>query len=173
MNDRDAVSRRGLCQNYNFPPLPSLNSFSTCPSCSPPLFHPYPFCFLFLPFHPPPQKKSPTLLFIHLSLPSSIPSSPPLSTSCSAEISAETPVRLSGDRDGGCDITAPSADCQPSAVAMATSATACGAEAGEEAPAGEGGRGETGECVRNSFSLFFFFASPARFLDRRFAAVAS
>ncbi|KAG8000924.1 Myosin-M heavy chain [Nibea albiflora] len=35
--------------------------------------------------------------------------------SCSAEISAEAPVRLSGDRDGGCDITAPSTDCQPSA----------------------------------------------------------
>lgn len=68
--------------------------------------------------------------------------------SCSAEISAEAPVRLSGDRDGGCDITAPSTDCQPSAVAMATSATACGAEAGDEAPAGEGGggRGEAGEC---------------------------
>ncbi|XP_039890733.1 uncharacterized protein si:dkey-91i10.2 [Simochromis diagramma] len=66
--------------------------------------------------------------------------------SCSAEISAETPVRLSGDRDGGCDITAPSSDCQPSAVAMATSATACGAKAGEEAPAGEGGREEAGEC---------------------------
>ncbi|XP_008291404.1 uncharacterized protein arhgef49 [Stegastes partitus] len=68
--------------------------------------------------------------------------------SCSAEISAEAPVRLSGDRDGGCDITAPSTDCQPSAVAMATSATACGAEAGDEAPAGEGGGGreEAGEC---------------------------
>ncbi|XP_042282540.1 uncharacterized protein si:dkey-91i10.2 [Thunnus maccoyii] len=68
--------------------------------------------------------------------------------SCSAEISAEAPVRLSGDRDGGCDITAPSTDCQPSAVAMATSATACGAEAGDETPAGggEGGREEAGEC---------------------------
>ncbi|XP_028250281.1 uncharacterized protein arhgef49 [Parambassis ranga] len=68
--------------------------------------------------------------------------------SCSAEISAEAPVRLSGDQDGGCDITAPSTDCQPSAVAMATSATACGAEAGDEAPTGEGGGGrqEAGEC---------------------------
>ncbi|XP_029386705.1 uncharacterized protein arhgef49 isoform X2 [Echeneis naucrates] len=68
--------------------------------------------------------------------------------SCSAEISSEAPVRLSGDRHGGCDITAPSTDCQPSAVAMATSATACGAEAGDETPAGGGGggRGETGEC---------------------------
>ncbi|XP_042349984.1 LOW QUALITY PROTEIN: uncharacterized protein si:dkey-91i10.2 [Plectropomus leopardus] len=66
--------------------------------------------------------------------------------SCSAEISAEAPVRLSGDRDGGCDITAPSTDCQPSAVAMATSATACGAEAGDETPAGGGGREEAGEC---------------------------
>ncbi|TMS06584.1 Myosin-M heavy chain [Larimichthys crocea] len=69
--------------------------------------------------------------------------------SCSAEISAEAPVRLSGDRDGGCDITAPSTDCQPSAVAMATSATACGAEAGDETPAGGGGGGgreEAGEC---------------------------
>ncbi|XP_060909084.1 uncharacterized protein si:dkey-91i10.2 isoform X1 [Labrus mixtus] len=56
--------------------------------------------------------------------------------SCSAEISAEAPVRLSADRDGGCDITAPSTDCQPSAVAMATSATACEAEAGDETPAG-------------------------------------
>ncbi|XP_041857800.1 uncharacterized protein si:dkey-91i10.2 [Melanotaenia boesemani] len=68
--------------------------------------------------------------------------------SCSAEISAEAPVRLSGDRDGGCDITTSSTDCQPSAVAMATSATACRAEAGNEAPAGEGGGGseEAGEC---------------------------
>ncbi|KAK2840106.1 hypothetical protein Q5P01_013846 [Channa striata] len=68
--------------------------------------------------------------------------------SCSAEISAEAPVRLSGDQDGGCDITAPSTDCQPSAVAMATSATACRAEAGDETPAGGGGerRGEAGEC---------------------------
>ncbi|XP_040004794.1 uncharacterized protein si:dkey-91i10.2 [Xiphias gladius] len=68
--------------------------------------------------------------------------------SCSADISAEAPVRLSGDRDGGCDITAPSTDCQPSAVAMATSATACGAEAGDETPAGggAGGREEAGEC---------------------------
>uniref|UniRef100_A0A3B4X276 Rho guanine nucleotide exchange factor 49 n=1 Tax=Seriola lalandi dorsalis TaxID=1841481 RepID=A0A3B4X276_SERLL len=65
---------------------------------------------------------------------------------CSAEISAEAPVRLSGDRHGGCDITAPSTDCQPSAVAMATSATACGAEAGDETPAGGGGREEAGEC---------------------------
>ncbi|KAK2905789.1 uncharacterized protein arhgef49 isoform X2 [Channa argus] len=68
--------------------------------------------------------------------------------SCSAEISAEAPVRLSGDQDGGCDITAPSTDCQPSAVAMATSATACRAEAGDETPAGGGGerREEAGEC---------------------------
>ncbi|XP_070694514.1 uncharacterized protein arhgef49 [Pempheris klunzingeri] len=66
--------------------------------------------------------------------------------SCSAEISAEAPVRLSGDRDGGCDITAPSTDCQPSAVAMATSATACGAEAGDETPAGGVGGEEAGEC---------------------------
>ncbi|KAM9347797.1 uncharacterized protein arhgef49 [Symphorus nematophorus] len=66
--------------------------------------------------------------------------------SCSAEISAEAPVRLSGDQDGGCDITAPSTDCQPSAVAMATSATARGAEAGDETPAGGGGREEAGEC---------------------------
>ncbi|XP_029315297.1 uncharacterized protein arhgef49 [Cottoperca gobio] len=68
--------------------------------------------------------------------------------SCSAEISAEAPVRLSGDRDGGCDITAPSTDCHPSAVAMATSATACGAEAGDETPAGGGGGGreEAAEC---------------------------
>ncbi|XP_071336782.1 uncharacterized protein arhgef49 [Trachinotus anak] len=66
--------------------------------------------------------------------------------SCSAEISAEAPVRLSGDQHGGCDITAPSTDCQPSAVAMATSATACGAEAGDETPAGGGGREEAGEC---------------------------
>ncbi|KAM9342290.1 uncharacterized protein arhgef49 [Pholidichthys leucotaenia] len=66
--------------------------------------------------------------------------------SCSAEISSEAPVRLSGDRDGGCDITASSTGCQPSAVAMATSATACGAKAGDETPAGEGGREEAGEC---------------------------
>ncbi|CAJ1079146.1 uncharacterized protein si:dkey-91i10.2 [Xyrichtys novacula] len=64
--------------------------------------------------------------------------------SCSAEISAEAPVRLSADQDGGCDITAPSTDCQPSAVAMATSATACGAEAGDETPAGGGE--EAAEC---------------------------
>ncbi|XP_028992424.1 uncharacterized protein si:dkey-91i10.2 [Betta splendens] len=72
--------------------------------------------------------------------------------SCSAEISAEAPVRLSGDRDGARDITAPSTDCQPSAVAMATSATACRSEAGDETPAGGGGgegggrREEAGEC---------------------------
>ncbi|KAF7215359.1 uncharacterized protein arhgef49 [Nothobranchius furzeri] len=68
--------------------------------------------------------------------------------SCSAEISAEAPIRLSGDRDGGCDITASSADFQPSAVAMATPATACRSEAGDEAPEGGegGGRGEAGEC---------------------------
>ncbi|XP_076602908.1 uncharacterized protein arhgef49 isoform X2 [Chaetodon auriga] len=69
--------------------------------------------------------------------------------SCSAEISAEAPVRLSGDREGGCDITAPSTDSQPSAVAMATSATACRTEAGDETPAGGGGGGgreEAGEC---------------------------
>uniref|UniRef100_UPI0037E81521 uncharacterized protein arhgef49 n=1 Tax=Semicossyphus pulcher TaxID=241346 RepID=UPI0037E81521 len=65
--------------------------------------------------------------------------------SCSAEISAEAPVRLSGDRDGGCDIIAPSTDCQPSAVAMATSATACRAEAGDKTPAGGGGE-EAAEC---------------------------
>ncbi|XP_027879131.1 uncharacterized protein arhgef49 isoform X1 [Xiphophorus couchianus] len=68
--------------------------------------------------------------------------------SCSAEISAEAPVKLSGDRDGGCDITAPSPDCQPLAVAMATPTTACRAEAGDEASAGEaaGEREEAGEC---------------------------
>ncbi|XP_017276610.1 uncharacterized protein si:dkey-91i10.2 [Kryptolebias marmoratus] len=66
--------------------------------------------------------------------------------SCSAEISAEAPVRLSGDRDGGCDITASSADCQTSAVAMATAATtACRAEAGDVAPARGDGE-EAGEC---------------------------
>ncbi|XP_034417597.1 uncharacterized protein si:dkey-91i10.2 [Cyclopterus lumpus] len=58
--------------------------------------------------------------------------------SCSAEISSEAPVRLSGDRDGGCDVTAPPADCRPSAVAMATTATAASrAEAeDDETPAG-------------------------------------
>uniref|UniRef100_A0A7N6BKS0 Uncharacterized protein n=2 Tax=Anabas testudineus TaxID=64144 RepID=A0A7N6BKS0_ANATE len=66
--------------------------------------------------------------------------------SCSAEISAEAPVRLSGDQDGGCDITTPSTDCQPSAVAMATPVTACRTEAGDETPAGGGGREEEGEC---------------------------
>lgn len=123
-------------------------------------YPPYPFAFYSFPFTPPPSQ-SPTLLFTHLSpSPPLYVHLPPLFTSCSAEISAETPVRLSGDRDGGCDITAPSADCQPSAVAMATSATACGAEAGEEAPAGEGGREEAGECVRIlSLSLFLFFMS--------------
>nr|XP_046259909.1 uncharacterized protein si:dkey-91i10.2 isoform X2 [Scatophagus argus] len=65
--------------------------------------------------------------------------------SCSAEISAEAPVRLSGDRDGVSDITTPSTDCQPSAVAMATPATACRAEAGDKTPLG-GGREEAGEC---------------------------
>eukprot|EP00066_Takifugu_rubripes_P001212 XP_003962257.2 PREDICTED: uncharacterized protein LOC101063336 [Takifugu rubripes] len=65
--------------------------------------------------------------------------------SCSAEISAEAPVRLSGDRDGGSDITTPLTDCQPSAVAMATSATACGAEADDETPL-EGGE-EPAECL--------------------------
>ncbi|KAF6733755.1 Myosin-M heavy chain [Oryzias melastigma] len=66
--------------------------------------------------------------------------------SCSAEISTEAPVRLSGDRDGGCDITASSHGCQLSAVAMATSAVACKAEADEEALAEGGGREEAGEC---------------------------
>ncbi|XP_029967982.1 uncharacterized protein arhgef49 [Salarias fasciatus] len=72
--------------------------------------------------------------------------------SCSAEIS-EAPVRLSRDRHSGCDVTSPSPDCHPSAVAMATSATACGAEAGDEEPAGgrggRGGRGgeDAGECL--------------------------
>lgn len=162
MNDRDAVSRRGLCQNYNFPLF--LHSIPFPHVLFPPLFllSPLSFCFLFLPFHPP----LPTLPISHPSLHPSLSRPPlyvhlpPLFTSCSAEISAETPVRLSGDRDGGCDITAPSADCQPSAVAMATSATACGAKAGEEAPAGEGGREEAGECVRIlSLSLFLFFMS--------------
>lgn len=161
MNDRDAVSRRGLCQNYNFPLF--LHSIPFPHVLFPPLFllSPLSFCFLFLPFHPPPPSQSPTLLFTHLSpSPPLYVHLPPLFTSCSAEISAETPVRLSGDRDGGCDITAPSADCQPSAVAMATSATACGAKAAEEAPAGEGGREEAGECVRIlSLSLFLFFMS--------------
>ncbi|KAM4730749.1 uncharacterized protein arhgef49 isoform 2-T5 [Anableps anableps] len=69
--------------------------------------------------------------------------------SCSAEISTEAPVKLSGDRDGGCDITAPSLDCQPLAVAMATPTTACRAEAGDEALTGEAAeeREETGECL--------------------------
>nr|XP_020479630.1 uncharacterized protein LOC109974014 [Monopterus albus]XP_020479631.1 uncharacterized protein LOC109974014 [Monopterus albus] len=66
--------------------------------------------------------------------------------SCSAEISTEAPVRLSGDQDGGCDITVSSTDSQPSAVAMATSVTACRADAGDETPAGGGGREEAGEC---------------------------
>ncbi|XP_076011226.1 uncharacterized protein arhgef49 [Genypterus blacodes] len=65
--------------------------------------------------------------------------------SCSAEISAEAPVRLSGDQDGGSDITAPSTDCQSSPVAMATVATACRVAASDETPA-EGGRGEAAEC---------------------------
>uniref|UniRef100_A0A3Q1EBZ2 Rho guanine nucleotide exchange factor 49 n=1 Tax=Acanthochromis polyacanthus TaxID=80966 RepID=A0A3Q1EBZ2_9TELE len=87
--------------------------------------------------------------------------------SCSAEISAEAPVRLSGDRDGGCDITTSSTDCQPSAVAMATSATACGAEAGDEAPAGEGG-GEGEEtlsslgCRRSSLDAAYELAETVR-----------
>lgn len=108
------------------------------------------------------------------------------STSCSAEISAETPVRLSGDQHGGCDITAaPSVPSfQPSAVAMATSATACRPETGDEPPAGgagtggEGRREEAGECVR----IFFFFlnhfyyfistiSSPCLLLLRLFDAV--
>ncbi|KAM9804548.1 uncharacterized protein arhgef49 [Neosynchiropus ocellatus] len=67
--------------------------------------------------------------------------------SCSAEISAEAPVRLSGDRDG--DITAPTADSQPPAVAMATSATACGAESAVETPARGGERREAGECQQH------------------------
>ncbi|XP_018552068.1 uncharacterized protein si:dkey-91i10.2 isoform X2 [Lates calcarifer] len=65
--------------------------------------------------------------------------------SCSAEISTKAPVRLSGDRDGGCNITTPSTDCQPITVAMATSATACRAEADDKTPAGGGGE-EAGEC---------------------------
>lgn len=174
MNDRDAVRRRELCQNYNFnPPLspPSLHflhtpltfPFSSLTSS----LLPFPFSSLssshftlsLLAFSSSP---CPSLSLPHLSLPSlspSVPLSPHLSTSCSAEISAEAPVRLSGDRDGGCDITAPSTDCQPSAVAMATSATACGTEAGDETPAGGGGREEAGECVRILFhflSSFFF-----------------
>ncbi|MED6238449.1 hypothetical protein ATANTOWER_021584 [Ataeniobius toweri] len=66
--------------------------------------------------------------------------------SCSAEISAEAPVKLSGDRDGGCDITAPSADNQPLTVAMATAATACRVESGDEVPTEEAEGEETGEC---------------------------
>lgn len=152
--------RRELCQNYNFnPPSCSLHflspSFDFPSSSLPhPASIPLPFSLLLLPpFHSP---FSPS---ISLSLPlsRSVPPSPLLSTSCSAEISAEAPVRLSGDRDGGSDITAPSTDCQPSAVAMATSATACGAEAGDETPA-EGGRGEEGECVR----ILFFFSCLRR-----------
>ncbi|KAM8858001.1 uncharacterized protein arhgef49 isoform 1-T1 [Synchiropus picturatus] len=64
--------------------------------------------------------------------------------SCSAEISAEAPVRLSGDQDG--DIATPSADSQPLAVAMATSATACRAESADHTPARGGEGGEAGEC---------------------------
>ncbi|XP_047225811.1 uncharacterized protein si:dkey-91i10.2 isoform X1 [Girardinichthys multiradiatus] len=66
--------------------------------------------------------------------------------SCSAEISAEAPVKLSGDRDGGCDITTPSADNQLLTVAMATAATACRAEFGDEVPTEEAEGEETGEC---------------------------
>uniref|UniRef100_UPI003AAAE951 uncharacterized protein arhgef49 n=1 Tax=Centroberyx gerrardi TaxID=166262 RepID=UPI003AAAE951 len=88
--------------------------------------------------------------------------------SCSAEISAEAPVRLSGDRDGGADITAPPTDCQSSPVAMATSATACGAEAGDETPAG-GGRGEAAAechtglgCRRSSSDAAYELAETVR-----------
>uniref|UniRef100_A0A3B3Z4C3 Uncharacterized protein n=1 Tax=Poecilia mexicana TaxID=48701 RepID=A0A3B3Z4C3_9TELE len=75
-----------------------------------------------------------------------------------AEISAEAPVKLSGDRDGGCDITAPSPDCQPLAVAMATPTTACRAEAGDEAPAGEAGLG----CRRSSSDAAYEQAETVR-----------
>ncbi|XP_056144887.1 uncharacterized protein si:dkey-91i10.2 [Lampris incognitus] len=67
--------------------------------------------------------------------------------SCSAEISAEALVSLSGDQNGGSDITAPPTDCQSSPVSMATAATACGAEAGDEAPAGGGE--EPAECEQH------------------------
>nr|XP_057938316.1 uncharacterized protein si:dkey-91i10.2 [Doryrhamphus excisus]XP_057938317.1 uncharacterized protein si:dkey-91i10.2 [Doryrhamphus excisus] len=68
--------------------------------------------------------------------------------SCSAEISSEAPVRLSADRVG--DIAAPRAGRQPSAVAMATTATtACGgAEVGDETPAAAGAAGGEEEEVR-------------------------
>ncbi|XP_034041786.1 uncharacterized protein si:dkey-91i10.2 isoform X2 [Thalassophryne amazonica] len=65
--------------------------------------------------------------------------------SCSADVSAEVPVTLSGDRDTASDITVFSTDCQPPAVAMATSDTACGLEADNETPAGRGSK-EPGEC---------------------------
>lgn len=129
------------------------------PACVPPLCI---FPSLLLPFTPPPTPSSLTPLPLPLSLSLRVPPSPLLSASCSAEISAEAPVRLSGDRDGGSDITAPSADCQPSAVAMATTATARGAEAGDETPA-VGGRGGEGECVRNiSFISIPSSVSPLR-----------
>ncbi|KAM8856372.1 uncharacterized protein arhgef49 isoform 1-T4 [Spinachia spinachia] len=86
--------------------------------------------------------------------------------SCSAEISGEAPVRLSGDRDGSCDITA---DWQPFRVAMAT---ACRAEAGDdnETPTGGGGGGgeQAGECQagqscrRSSSDAAYELAEPVR-----------
>ncbi|KAM6934065.1 uncharacterized protein arhgef49 [Xenentodon cancila] len=84
--------------------------------------------------------------------------------SCSTEISTEAPVRLSGDQDGSCDITTPSTDCQPSAVAMAMSATACRAEADDEVPAGEGGGGGHTSlgCRRSSSDAAYELAETVR-----------
>lgn len=116
-----------------------------------PLTNPSPSFFLF-----------PSPRFVSLPLTFSF-SSPPLPVSCSAEISAEAPVRLSGDRDGGCDVA--SADRRPSAVAMVTPATARRAEAGDESLAGGGE--EAGGCVRTLF-FYVYFISPFYFHTRPF-----
>lgn len=157
MNDREQAS----CARITVSTLPCifLSPASDFPSFSVSFLSPphlasilLPFSLVLLLFLPPIHSPfSPSI-----SLSRSVPPSPLLSTSCSAGISAEAPVRLSGDQDGGSDITAPSTDCQPSAVAMATSATACRAEAGDETPA-EGGREEAGECVRILFFFWFSF----------------
>lgn len=175
MNDRDAVRTSELCQNdsFNLPllPVPCIfflppltSPLSLCPSSLPHLASillPFSLVLLFLP-----------PIHLSLSLSRSVPPSPLLSTSCSAGISAEAPVRLSGDQDGGSDITAPSTDCQPSAVAMATSATACRAEAGDETPAG-GGREEAGECVRILFFCCCFLSNVFHVSDVARACLCS
>lgn len=108
MNDRDAVSRRGLCQNYNFPLF--LHSIPFPHVLFPPLFllSPLSFCFLFLPFYPPPPHPPNLPPF---SSPISLP--PLLSTSISL-LSSPAAVQRSPPRPpSGCQVTGTEAVTSP------------------------------------------------------------